>query len=62
MSEWWTSIWAKYRSGIRIGPDPRKGNKQRRCPLWARTVHELLTLVSGRELQDPVFRNRRTNR
>jgi site-specific recombinase XerD len=36
-----------------------KGNKLRRCPLWARTVDELLPLVSGRESADPVFRNRR---
>jgi integrase/recombinase XerD len=36
-----------------------KGNKQRRCPLWARTVTELLPLVSGHQPQEPVFRNRR---
>ena len=36
-----------------------KGNKQRRCPLWARTVTELLPLVSGQQPQEPVFRNRR---
>jgi site-specific recombinase XerD len=36
-----------------------KGNKLRRCPLWARTVNELLPLVSGREPAEPVFRNRR---
>jgi integrase/recombinase XerD len=36
-----------------------KGNKQRRCPLWARTVTELLPLVSGHQAQERVFRNRR---
>jgi site-specific recombinase XerD len=36
-----------------------KGNKLRRCPLWARTVNELFPLVSGREPAEPVFRNRR---
>lgn len=36
-----------------------KGNKLRRCPLWPRTVNELLPLVSGRESAEPVFRNRR---
>lgn len=37
-----------------------KGNKQRRCPLWARTVNELLPLVSGRGPEDQVFRNNRS--
>jgi len=36
-----------------------KGNKQRRCPLWARTVNELLPLVANRLPSDHVFRNRR---
>ncbi len=36
-----------------------KGNKLRRCPLWAKTVNELLPLVSGREPAESVFRNRR---
>ncbi len=34
-----------------------KGNKLRRCPLWARTVNELRPLVSGREPEETVFRN-----
>jgi site-specific recombinase XerD len=36
-----------------------KGNKPRRCPLWARTVNELLPLVSGRAPIEHVFLNRR---
>jgi integrase/recombinase XerD len=36
-----------------------KGNKQRRCPLWARTVNELAPLVSGRSPPESVFLNRR---
>lgn len=36
-----------------------KGNKQRRCPLWTRTVNELRQLVSGRAVQEHVFLNRR---
>jgi site-specific recombinase XerD len=36
-----------------------KGNKLRRCPLWAKTVQELRPLVSGREAQEHVFLNRR---
>jgi site-specific recombinase XerD len=36
-----------------------KGNKQRRCPLWARTVNELAPLVSGRAPPEPAFLNRR---
>ena len=36
-----------------------KGNKQRRCPLWARTVNELLPLVANRLPSDHAFRNRR---
>jgi integrase/recombinase XerD len=35
-----------------------KGNKQRRCPLWARTVNELLSLLAKRLASDHVFRNR----
>ena len=36
-----------------------KGNKQRRCPLWARTATLLAGLVNGREPQAQVFLNRR---
>jgi integrase/recombinase XerD len=36
-----------------------KGNKQRRCPLWQRTVDALLPLVANRPVSDHVFRNRR---
>jgi site-specific recombinase XerD len=36
-----------------------KGNKLRRCPLWAKTVNELLSLVSGRAPSEHVFLNRR---
>jgi site-specific recombinase XerD len=36
-----------------------KGNKERRCPLWARTVGELQALVSNRKPGDHVFLNRR---
>jgi site-specific recombinase XerD len=36
-----------------------KGNKLRRCPLWARTVNELHLLVSGRAAGERVFLNRR---
>jgi len=36
-----------------------KGNKLRRCPLWARTVEELLPLVKGRIPTAHVFLNRR---
>jgi site-specific recombinase XerD len=35
-----------------------KGNKPRRCPLWARTVHELTPLVRGRDATEHVFLNR----
>jgi site-specific recombinase XerD len=35
-----------------------KGNKQRRCPLWARTVKELRQLVGGRPPEGNVFLNR----
>jgi integrase/recombinase XerD len=35
-----------------------KGNKLRRCPLWAQTVHELATLVRGRDPGEHVFLNR----
>ncbi len=37
----------------------RKGNKLRRCPLWARTVSELAGLVQGRAEEEHVFLNRR---
>ena len=36
-----------------------KGNKKRRCPLWARTVQELAPLVEGRSASEYVFLNRR---
>lgn len=36
-----------------------KGNKLRRCPLWAKTVNELLPLVSSRAPSEHVFLNRR---
>jgi site-specific recombinase XerD len=36
-----------------------KGNQSRRCPLWARTVRELLPLVSQRDAAEHVFLNRR---
>jgi integrase/recombinase XerD len=36
-----------------------KGNKDRRCPLWERTVAELDALVRGRGPGEPVFTNRR---
>jgi site-specific recombinase XerD len=36
-----------------------KGNKQRRCPLWAKTVNELLSLISGCPQSNNVFINRR---
>jgi integrase/recombinase XerD len=36
-----------------------KGNKSRRCPLWARTVNELLPLVGQRNAVEHVFLNRR---
>jgi site-specific recombinase XerD len=35
-----------------------KGNKRRRCPLWAQTVHELTPLVQGRGHDEHVFLNR----
>jgi integrase/recombinase XerD len=35
-----------------------KGNKLRRCPLWAKTVGELQPLVSSRVPSEHVFRNR----
>jgi len=36
-----------------------KGNKPRRCPLWAQTVGELVALVQGRAPSEHVFLNRR---
>jgi integrase/recombinase XerD len=36
-----------------------KGNKQRRCPLWARTAKLLAALVNGREPRAHAFLNRR---
>jgi site-specific recombinase XerD len=35
-----------------------KGNKPRRCPLWAQTARELSTLVQGRSPSDHAFLNR----
>jgi site-specific recombinase XerD len=35
-----------------------KGNKSRRCPLWAQTVRELAALVHGRDPGEHVFLNR----
>jgi site-specific recombinase XerD len=35
-----------------------KGNKERRCPLWERTVAELAPLVQGRGRDEHVFLNR----
>jgi integrase/recombinase XerD len=35
-----------------------KGNKTRRCPLWASTVNELQYLAKGRETSEHVFLNR----
>ena len=35
-----------------------KGNKERRCPLWERTVAGLTTLVSGRAPSEHAFLNR----
>jgi site-specific recombinase XerD len=35
-----------------------KGNKQRHCPLWSRTVNELAALVQGRGPGEHVFLNR----
>lgn len=35
-----------------------KGNKSRRCPLWAQTVHELAAPVQGRNPSEHVFLNR----
>jgi integrase/recombinase XerD len=36
-----------------------KGNKVRRCPLWAQTARELVPLIAGRSGDEPVFINRR---
>jgi len=36
-----------------------KGNKSRRCPLWIKTVNELLPLVGDRDTAEHVFLNRR---
>jgi site-specific recombinase XerD len=35
-----------------------KGNKARRCPLWAQTVRELAALVQGRDPSEHLFLNR----
>jgi site-specific recombinase XerD len=51
--------------GHTVGRDPSsvlirgKGNKLRRCPLWASTVSELRPLIAERSPADHVFRNRR---
>src|SRR5207244_2621658 len=39
---------------------PWQGNKQRHCPLWARTVNELAVLVHDRGEKEHVFLNRRS--
>ncbi|MBX3452811.1 MAG: tyrosine-type recombinase/integrase [Planctomycetaceae bacterium] len=36
-----------------------KGNKQRRCPLWKRTVAEIRHLMADRDLSEHLFLNRR---
>jgi integrase/recombinase XerD len=36
-----------------------KGDKERRCPLWTKTVNELLPLIEGCPPSHNVFRNRR---
>jgi integrase/recombinase XerD len=36
-----------------------KGNKSRRCPLWAKTVSELVPLAGNRDPGEHVFLNRR---
>ncbi len=36
-----------------------KGNRERRCPLWTKTVNELLPLIQGLSQSHRVFRNRR---
>lgn len=36
-----------------------KGNKQRRCPLWTRTVKEIASLIQDRAPSECVFLNRR---
>ena len=36
-----------------------KGNKSRRCPVWTKTVIELLDLVGNRAASEHVFLNRR---
>jgi integrase/recombinase XerD len=36
-----------------------KGNKLRRCPLWSKTVNELLPLIENRAASEYVFLNRR---
>lgn len=36
-----------------------KGNKLRRCPLWSKTVNELLPLIRNRPASEHVFLNRR---
>ena len=51
--------------GQTTGRDPSsvlirgKGNKKRRCPLWAKMVNELIPLVVGRAPPEHVFLNRR---
>ena len=38
-----------------------KGNKERFCPLWERTVNELLPFIAGRDTSQHVFLNRSKN-
>ena len=55
---------------LRIGSTPSrdpssvvirgKGNKLRQCPLWARTVDELMPMMSERGVGEHVFLNRRS--
>jgi site-specific recombinase XerD len=35
-----------------------KGNKERRCPVWPQTVHELIPAIEGRRPGERVFLNR----
>ena len=35
-----------------------KGDKLRRCPLWAETVNELISITQGRDAKEHVFLNR----
>lgn len=35
-----------------------KGNKERFCPLWKRTINELIPFISGRDTSEHIFLNR----